>query len=384
MIVDIDSTGASTMLIYNIILFTFLIWTIINSLFMPKLHRKTATNSNKFVSILIPVRNEENNIKPLINSLKNLNYQNYEVILLNDQSTDLTKEYILSSIKDDDRFILIDGDALPTGWTGKVYACHQLSKKARGELLLFLDADIRLHQNTLQSAIHTLQSRSGKLLTGFPRFPVAYLLEKWLVPMQHFLIYFHLPLFFANYTKLQSATAAHGSFMLFDKESYINIGGHESIKHSLLDDVHLARLMKKHHQKVLLTNITSYVTCYMYTSNKEVWNGFKKNIFIGIGRSVSLAILLTMFYLFFFILPGILLLYGIVQIVLFHTVTWLLLFPYIIIALQKFIIDWQTKQKTSLCFAMPLIAFTFITLLNASMITSLTKNGYKWKGRTYL
>lgn len=371
------------MLIYTIILFIFFVWTLINSLFMPKLHRKNVPYSNKFVSILIPVRNEENNIKPLLNSLRKLNYPNYEIILLNDQSSDLTKEFILSSIKDDDRFKLIDGETLPEGWTGKVHACHQLSKKARGELLLFLDADIRLHQNTLQSAIHTLQSRSGKLLTGFPRFPVTFLLEMWLVPMQHFLIYFHLPLFFANYTKLPSATAAHGSFMLFEKEAYMKIGGHETIKNSLVDDVHLARLMKIYHQKVILTNITSYVTCYMYKSNKEVWSGFNKNIFVGIGRSVFLAIFLTMFYLFFYIFPGFLLIYGVFQIILFNTVTWLLLFPYIIITLQKFIIDWQTKQKLTICFAMPLIVSTFIILLNTSMVTSLTKKGYKWKGRTY-
>ncbi len=350
---------------------------------MPKLKDGISSNSSRLVSILIPVRNEERNIKPLIDSLSKLNYKNFEVLLLNDQSTDLTKTYILSSIENDPRFKLIEGKVLPEGWAGKVHACHQLSKQAKGELLLFLDADIRLHKNTLQTAVHFLESKSGKLLTGFPRFPVTHLLEKWLVPMQHFLIYFHLPLFFANYTKLTSASAAHGSFMLFEKDSYLKIGGHEKIKKSLLDDVHLTRLMKQHDQKVLLSNITSFVTCYMYTSNKEVWDGFKKNIFVGIGRSVFLAILLTLFYLLFYILPGIILLFGLTRLFLLQNINLLLFCPYFIIVLQKCFIDWQTKQKLTLGLSMPLISCTFISLLVTSMITSLTKKGYSWKGRTY-
>ncbi|PGT78723.1 MULTISPECIES: glycosyltransferase [Bacillaceae] len=370
------------MLIYIIILSLFLIWTIFNSFFMPEL-TKQRIHHNKLVSILIPLRNEEDNVIELIQSLKKLTYQNLEFYLLDDQSTDLTSSYIKSSILNNKRFTLLYGTELPEGWTGKVHACKQLSKHAKGDYLLFLDADVRLNPDVIQSVIHMLEKQKGHLITGFPRFPVHHILEKWLVPMQHFLIYFHLPLFLANYTQMSSATAAHGSFMLFERQAYFNIGGHEAIKNSLLDDVHLARIMKKQGYKVILSNITSFVTCYMYKNNKEVWEGFKKNTFIGIGRSRFFAFILISFYFCFFIFPGFLVIYEVYNFMAKNYITISNIFPYLLIVIQKGFVDRKNKQNVSTSFAMPLIAVSFIALLISSMVSSIRKKGYMWKGRKY-
>ncbi|WP_338781403.1 glycosyltransferase family 2 protein [Metabacillus sp. FJAT-52054] len=368
--------------IYTILLFIFLLLTVANSFFMPKLKDSEITHYPA-VSILVPLRNEERNVPDLISMLKKLKYPNLCFLLLDDQSEDRTYELLNRHTGDDGRFKILSGRSLPKGWAGKVHACHTLSRHADTELILFLDADVRLAPMTIERAVHTLESAKVSLLTGFPKFPVQYLIEKWLVPMQHFLVYFHLPLLLANRTAFPAATAAHGAFMLFKRTDYEKIGGHESIKDSIVDDVHLTRKMKENRKRVLLANVTDMVTCYMYSSSREAWEGFKKNIFPGFGRSLPITISLCLFYALFYVFPLFLLVYGVAQLIILQSFLIFWYLPYILIVLQKMFIDWRSNQKLSLAFSMPLSAAAFISLMVVSMYTSIRKKGYEWKGRSY-
>ncbi|MGD6817537.1 glycosyltransferase [Metabacillus sp. 113a] len=370
------------LVIYSGILLIFLLFTILNSFFMPKL-KPAALKEIPSVSIMIPLRNEERNAEELVHMLKKLVYPDLSFYLLDDQSEDATRSLLEHHIGKDVRFTLLSGKKLPEGWAGKVHACHTLSLNARQEFLLFMDADVRLHPEAVDNAVAMLQEKGGALLTGFPRFPVKYLMEKWLVPMQHFLVYFHLPLFLANYTVFPPATAAHGAFMLFRREDYLEAGGHESIKASIVDDVHLAKRMKDTGKKVLLANVTDFVTCYMYTSSKEAWNGFKKNIFPGFGRSLPVTLALCLFYACFYVLPGALFIYGIVHFFAGQSFSLFMFFPYLIIVVQKMYIDKCSNQSLLLSFSMPFSGAAFIVLMLVSMYTSLRNKGYEWKGRTY-
>ncbi|MGA9290177.1 MAG: glycosyltransferase family A protein [Anaerobacillus sp.] len=369
--------------IYTCILVGFLIWTIINSLFMPRLSdTKLTRDEDGLVSILIPLRDEEQNVKDLVQSLKQLTYANIEIILLDDHSTDNTLKLLLQTTKSDSRFNVVQGLELPNGWTGKVFACHQLSELAKGDYLLFNDADLRLAPDVIQASLSLMTKRKAVLLTGFPAFPVTRWLEKLLVPLQHFVVHFHLPLAPANWTLFPSFTAAHGAFMMMNKETYKQIGGHKAIYNTLLDDVDLTRRFKKKGHRALLANVTSATTCYMYHSNAEVWNGFTKNLFPGLGRSRFLVCMLFFFYGAFYVGPFLLLLFG-----LFHLVTGAfqpgLFYPYLVIILQKAWVDVRTKQSMALSLLMPFSAAAFMILLIHSMRTGLNQKGYVWKGRTY-
>ncbi|MED4533162.1 glycosyltransferase family 2 protein [Metabacillus fastidiosus] len=359
-------------------LIIFTIWTVINSMFLPHLPNKTESQENTLVSILVPMRNEERNAAALVQCLKLLTFSNIEYILLDDQSTDRTSAILHKVVHNDRRFKIINGRNLQDGWSGKVFACHQLQKVAKGDYLLFIDADVRLSSDCIQKSLALLKKHKAKLLTGFPAFQVPPLLSKILVPMQHFAIMFHLPIFIANKTTIQAATAAHGAFMLFERSAYLQINGHESVKSSLVEDVHIARKMKESGFHVLLANITGEVSCLMYETNKEVWEGFLKNIYIGLNRSILFVFILTGFYSLFYILPFIWLLYG------FLTLQPVYCIPYIIIFLQRFIIDLLTKQYWFLSFLMPISAIFFIAIMHASMWTSLRQKSYKWKGRYYI
>ncbi|MCP8968260.1 glycosyltransferase [Ectobacillus ponti] len=352
-----------------------LIWTVCNSLFLPALGRRSL-REQPLVTILVPMRNEARNAAALIQTIQQLRYHNFECIILDDQSTDDTWHILQQTSLHDPRFRLIQGGPLPKQWVGKVHACHQLSTHANGEYLLFLDADIRLQPDTIEQALSLLQARQAKLLTGFPAFPVDTLLGRLLVPMQHFVIYTHLPVLLANHTLWKSATAAHGAFMLFERQAYEEIGGHRAVHASLVEDVHMARRMKEQGHRVLLANVTSHVSCYMYETNREAWEGFAKNIFTGLGRSVPLVIGMTCFYVLLYLLPFALLplslLYGP-----------LLLLPALLLWLQRLYIDYDTRQQLWLFLSQPLAIIALIAIMNYSMYLALLKKSYYWKGRTY-
>ncbi|MCA1054982.1 glycosyltransferase [Rossellomorea aquimaris] len=365
------------LIVVIIILAIFFLWTAFNSLFMPKLPVNGRLSHVAKVSILVPLRNEERNAAPLVKSLRALTYPELEFVMLDDQSTDLTLSILGKEAGGDDRFRFLSGKELTEGWVGKVHACDQLQKEAHGEYLLFLDADVRLQPQAVENSLSLMQSRGAKLLTGFAAFEVPSFLSKLLVPMQQFVVFFHLPLALANRTMRPSTTAAHGGFMLFERNAYREMGGHEEVRSSLVEDVHIARKMKGSGHRVLLANITGQISCRMYERNGEVWEGFLKNIYNGIGRSAPMAFGLTLFYFFFYVLPLPWVLYGI------FTGQPLYVVPYILIVLQRMIVDIITHQRWTLAFLMPLSALAFIAILNASMWTSWRKKSYQWKGRHY-
>ncbi|WP_280768327.1 glycosyltransferase [Salipaludibacillus daqingensis] len=364
--------------IYVIILILILVWTIVNGFSLPLL--KTSSNKeldkNKKVSILIPMRNEERNIAPLIDSLKELTYENMEFIFLNDGSKDRTKELFYEKIEADNRFTLIEGKPLPSEWIGKVHACYQLSKKTTGDYLLFLDADVRVHPRTIERSLQAFSTNTG-LVTGFPRYPLKSFLGHLLVPMQHFVVYLHLPVFLANLTTWPAATAAHGAYMMFRRDAYEKAGGHEKVKNSLVEDVHITREIKKNGYQVKLVNNTNTVLCHMYETNKEVWEGFSKNLFPGLGRNPFLVIALVIFYFIFMIFPFPLAIYGI------FTLDFLLILPLLLTMMIKLFIDIMTRQKWWLFVVTPFSLFFMVLLMVYSTYLGLSNKGFTWKGRTY-
>lgn len=358
------------------ILCLLFIWVLCNQLFMPRLSRPLTIDQKPLVSILVPMRDEETNVVELIQHLSNLTYPNLEFLFLDDQSTDATSELIHQEAHRLSDFTLISGKDLPAGWVGKVHACHQLSQQANGTYLLFLDADVRLAPNTIEQAVALIKDEDAGLLTGFPKFPVTGLFAKLLVPMQHVLIYLHLPIYLANRTAHVTASAAHGSFMFFETMTYRSIGGHSSVKQSLVEDVHLARAIKKSGARVCLANVTQHVTCYMYHRNRDVWQGFSKNAFPGIGRSYLLAICIICLYSVLFVSPLVLAGFA------FFT-EWFYALPLLIGLGIRFVIDQLANQRNWICLLMPFSALAFILILIRSMALAWSKSGFTWKGRTY-
>ncbi|WP_368504649.1 glycosyltransferase family 2 protein [Alkalihalophilus sp. As8PL] len=362
-----------------IILVLLLIWTLINRLFIPNLPQKEEhTDHQPLISVLVPIRNEERNVADLLASLSLLSYPNLEFIFLDDGSTDGTNSLLYQHSKPFKSVKILKGKPLPKGWIGKVHACYQLGREASGDYLAFIDADIRLAPTTLDRTLYLMEDKNVGLITGFPHFPTTSILSKLLVPMQHMIVLLHLPLFIANRTTMPAFTAAHGAFMFFNRQAYDKAGGHEGVKYSLVEDVHLTRAVKNSGYKALLANITTEVQCHMYESNQEVWNGFSKNIFPGIGRSYLLAIILSLFYIFVFITPLPLAVMGI------QSMNAVYFLPLLLTFCIRFFIDWSLKQEKWLWVLMPFSAISLLLVLYRSMYLSIKGKGFEWKGRRYL
>jgi cellulose synthase/poly-beta-1,6-N-acetylglucosamine synthase-like glycosyltransferase len=369
----------SKMSVYMLLLLGFFLYTIVNVVFLPNLTDGGDRENSPapLVSLLVPMRNEERNVEGLMCSIKRLTYPNLELLFLDDQSTDSTGQMLQQYAREDHRISVLRGRELPAGWVGKVHACYQLSQEAKGDYLLFIDADVRLKSDTVERTLQLQQKSGAGLLTGFPKFPVKTWLEKLLVPMQHVLVFFHLPVALANGTTWKAATAAHGAFMFFDRKAYETSGGHEAVKASLIEDVHLAQTVKQNGIRVLLVNITSHVTCFMYETNREVWNGFAKNIYTGLGRSPVRVLMLTGYYLIFYIYPLPLFAVGLAA----GHPAWL--WPLAIVWGQRLLVDWHVRQQKHLAWLMPVSALALVVIMNYSMLAALLKWGYEWKGRQY-
>ena len=138
---------------------------VVNGVTWPKLSHAAPANVKPFVSILIPARNEEHNIGKCVVSVLAQDYPNFEVVVLDDNSEDSTRAILESFAAKDSRVRILKGSALPEGWFGKSWACHQLSQAAKGEIFLFIDADVELSSSALDKSVSAMESGGADFLS---------------------------------------------------------------------------------------------------------------------------------------------------------------------------------------------------------------------------
>ena len=264
-----------------------------------RLRREPAAGSKPLplVSVLVPARNEAGRLPACLASLLRQDYPNFEVIVLDDHSEDGTATMALGHGLQRNpaaRQRLIDGQPLPAGWTGKAWACHQLSQAATGEYLLFTDADTVHESDALRACLEHAQATGAALLSMWPRQVTRTWSEHAVIPLMYVLLLGALPLRmlhrlqrFERYARWTSpklmATmgAANGQYMLFRRDAYDLIGGHAAVRDHLVEDVALGRLVAGRTADGLrLVNAdgSRLVRCRMYESFGQVWEGFTKNL----------------------------------------------------------------------------------------------------------
>lgn len=280
----------------------------LNSVAGPMLRRSGAyiPMENTSVSVLIPARNEAHTITHCLHSLLGQTVQPLEILVLDDNSEDATAESVRSLAAEHSHIRLLSGKPLEQGWTGKNYACHQLSLQAKGTILLFTDADNTYHPEAIASTLATMNATNADMLSAFPQQFVDTWAEKFAVPLIDLFVYAALPLQAALRLPFASMTAANGQWIAFRKEAYSKIGGHSSVKSAIVEDVELSRRAKKIGLKVCTAAGTERVFGKMYNSTTEVWHGFGKNLFGIAGYNTALFFGLLFFLLLFGIAPYIL------------------------------------------------------------------------------
>jgi len=231
------------------------------------------------VSILVPARNEEKNIAGCIQSLLRQEYQSFEVLALDDQSSDRTLSILEQIATTQPKLKVLVGSPPPEGRVGKNWACAQLAQQAHGDLLFFTDADTLHQPEMLQISVTALIGEQADLLTGFPRQEVHSWGERLLVPFFSWALYCFNPLGLAYRLRLPALSNAIGQMMLFRSQAYQAIGGHEGAGASIVDDLLLARRIKAAGLRWRVMHATDLVTCRMYTGSRSALNGFAKNLF---------------------------------------------------------------------------------------------------------
>jgi len=281
--------------------------TLSNVLFAPMLRNAPTPTETPTVSVLVPARNEELNIGNCLESLRAQTYPALEIIVLDDQSTDQTAAIVQQHIRQDNRIRLISGTPLKDGWTGKNWACHQLSRQASGNYLIFTDADTTHHPDAVKNSIGWMQARSLTLLSSFSQQLTGTLTEKLVLPVIDIFLYCSLPLWLIYYSKSPLLAAASGQWMVFSRESYRMLGGHQAVRHQVVEDVEFARLAKRLGGKIMAVSGIDRVYCRMYRSAGEVWEGFTKNIFGIMGYNTPFFIIMMSLLFICCVLPFILL-----------------------------------------------------------------------------
>ncbi len=233
------------------------------------------------VSILVPARNEEHNVAGAVRMLLAQEYPEFEVLVLDDCSTDNTATVLRSM--SDPRLRVIRGKELPEGWLGKPWACQQLATEASGELLLFTDADTRHAPGTLRATVTVMENEKLDLLSVIPREETRGLVEKLVVPVVPWAIVAFLPLELAYRLCRSAFTAANGQFLMFRREAYERIGGHAAVRESVVDDLALVRRAARLGLAWRLYDAQDLVSCRMYRTSREVVEGFSKNLFGAFG-----------------------------------------------------------------------------------------------------
>ncbi|HCY75462.1 MAG TPA: glycosyl transferase family 2 [Ignavibacteriales bacterium] len=280
----------------------FSVISIYNLFTAPVLKRVSQPSDNRnFVSVLIPARNEEKNIEKCLKRVLAQDYQNKEIIVLDDNSTDNT--YRLVSSFSTSNVKALKGKALPTDWFGKNWACHQLAQEAKGEYLLFVDADVELKPEVISSAVYELEKSNAALLSIFPTQIIKSFGEYLIVPLMNWLLLTFLPLRFVYSCSGKAFVAANGQFMLWKKDDYFKIGGHEKVKNKVVEDMELSRLTKQNKLKIKTMLGGKLVFCRMYESFNQAYNGFTKNFFAGFLLPPFSFLVIILFLLIAFVLP---------------------------------------------------------------------------------
>ncbi|MFD0958427.1 glycosyltransferase [Paenibacillus chungangensis] len=342
------------------------------------------------LSILIPARNEEGNIAECLRAaIVAAGDHEVEIIVLDDGSTDRTAALVREAAIMDGRIHYVAGDALPPGWTGKCFACHQLASEASGEWLLFLDADARLKPGAVEAAMAAAVRQGRGLVTGFPHQITGSWLERLIVPMMMFTIACHLPVRMVRTSRDDRFAAAHGAFMLVHRDSYAAMGGHEAVRDRLVDDVELAKAMKRAGEPVMLADVREYVSMRMYTNSKEVWSGYKKNIYEGVGRNPYLLFAIVLLYGTLYLVPPLAFLLEIAA----QTIgasddgvngqLFAALAGWMLGLVIKLTIDMRSGQPAWFAAFLPLSIGVLCALALSSWRSSGKRDGYEWKGRSY-
>ncbi|MGN9913705.1 glycosyltransferase [Phytohabitans sp. LJ34] len=247
-----------------------------------------ASTVDERVAVLLPLRDEADRVEPCLRALKaQRGVPRLEVVVLDDGSTDGTADLVRAH-----GLRVEQGAPPPPGWLGKPHACHQLAALApHATALVFVDADVVLAPHAVAAAVGELRAAGVDLLSPYPRIVARTVGERLVQPLLQWSWLTFLPLRAMERSPRPSLAAAGGQFLVVDRAGYDRAGGHAAVRDKVLEDVTLARAVKRAGGRIALADGSALATCRMYTSWRELADGYAKSLWAGVAWPVVLLLL---------------------------------------------------------------------------------------------
>ena len=354
---------------------------------IPPIDNDTFTNKEvPLVSILVPARNEEHRL--LVQSFFSFlsqDYGNFEVVAVNDRSTDKTGPIMQEIAKSNEKLRIIEGAELPEGWLGKPHALQQAFEASRGEWVLATDADVVFDKRAVRTAMVQALNNDYDALTFIPRINCFSFWERVFMPTFGWFCVMAYPTYRVNNPERPEAMGI-GGFFLIKREALNRVGQYKAIKAEVADDLRTAEELKRSGARLRIEYAPDLAHTRMQTSLKEIWEGFTKNLFAGTKFSLSKTILAIAAIAFSAIAPPVFALIC-AALIFFsgHVELIKLLVPLsFVYALQIFVftvINYEWKVSIAYAFTVPLGHALFVAILVNSAIKIASGKGVMWKGR---
>ncbi len=251
--------------------------------------RLTSTDA-PLVSILVPARNEEHRVlEACMRSILAQDYGRFEVIAVNDRSTDATGTILERLAQNEQRLRVIEGKELPPGWLGKPYAMQQALAHANGDWILATDADMIFEPSVLRTALERTLESGGDACTLIPRFEAHSFWERVMIPTWAW-VFLMFTVFYRSNNPNTDRAVGIGGFFLIRRSVLDGVGGYEGLKDEVMEDVRLAERIKASNARLLAEQAPALIGTRMYSTFAEMWECSTKNWFSGVNFSLPFAL----------------------------------------------------------------------------------------------
>jgi chlorobactene glucosyltransferase len=256
----------------------------------PRPEAEAPLREGPLVSVVVPARDEERGVGAAIRSLRALDYRPLEVVVVDDESRDGTLAAVRGAGGNDPRVRVLAGEPLPAGWVGKPWACWQGVRAARGEWLLFTDADVIHSPDSLGRALAMARRLGRGGVTLFPTIEARGAAERMVIPAAAAAIGAFVAPGPLSRAPGSAVAIAAGGYLLIERRLYERVGGHAAIRDRMVDDVTLAARVKRAGGLLVPAPAGGLARLRMYHGAREVWQGWSKNASFGVEGGAAKAL----------------------------------------------------------------------------------------------
>ncbi|MEI8081714.1 MAG: glycosyltransferase family 2 protein [Actinomycetes bacterium] len=343
----------------------------------PNVRRDHAVTGTDSVTVLVPARNEVETIGACARSIL-AQPEVRHVLILDDGSTDGTAEVVEQLAKSDPRITVAaprPRPEPPAGWLGKNWACHRLSKHNTGSVMVFVDADVVLQSSAIADAVSVLRSGRFDLVSPYPRELADGPLARLVQPLLQWSWLTFVPVGISLTRQYPSMAVANGQFLVIDAHTYRRVGGHQAVAGEVIEDVALARVIRRQGGRTAAIDGSTMATCRMYASDRDLVQGYSKSLWTAFGPMPGpLAVfgLLSVIY----VVPPVAVVFGPDR-----RTRWIALAGYSAGVCGRFLVAKRTRQRVFPDVLAQPLTVTALAGLTLNSLIRKRSGTLRWKGR---